>query len=93
MHSGTTGSIVPVNTHGYICGHTPISACATAIITNAIIAVIASEKPASLALPSTLSVNNVENMAIGASEQITITARTEAENGSRNQETSAKATL
>ena len=84
MHSGTTGSIVPVNTHGYICGHTPISACATAIITNAIIAVIASEKPASLALPSTLSVNNVENMAIGASEQITITARTEAENGSRN---------
>ena len=33
------------------------------IITSEIIAVIASEKPASLALPSTLSVNSVEKMA------------------------------
>lgn len=54
---------------------------------------IASEKPASLALPSTLSVNSVEKMAIGANAQITITARIEAENGSRNHAINAKATL
>ena len=55
-------------------------------------AVTDSVNPASFALPSTRSVNSVENTAVGASDSITAVFRTDASNGRRNQQAAANST-